>query len=627
MERYSPSVSYAGASGFDYIQKSRVLVVGAGGIGCEVLKNLVMSGFKTIEIVDLDIIDVSNLNRQFLFRREHVNKPKSTVAAETALQFNPDVSITAYHKNVKDPEFNVAFFSKFNIVLNALDNVDARRHVNRLCLAANVVLIESGTTGYIGQVMPIIKGETECYECRPKVTQKVYPICTIRSTPDKPVHCIVWAKELFKLIFGSTSESMLYEDMNTVEESTYMSHVALPQSGDIAALIEHARILLEAVFHLEVRKQIDMGVYKSSKRVPEPVPVETITHGCDYARMVLEGSKPRPSNKKGWDRALWTNSECITELVACMYEAISTTESRELLGSYVFEKDNKFIMSFVTAASNLRSRVFDIEPMSFHDAKGVAGNIIPAIASTNAIIAGVQVAQAMHILSQMSADVALKRNSCPTTYCQRMPTRRGHYLCPSSTSEPQEDCYVCNTSQQTLEIDTEKSTLDTLVSSVVKRRLGLVEPSVMIGASVIYEEGDEMDETLTAHLSCTLSQCPGGGIVDGTIVTLEDFRQDLSISLVVRHVAGEELDEEEYPEGFRLMGASQAKARVRNSSTSTATGNKESADDDDGVCEVIDDQVEVIDAKGHNLSDGNNITGKRPRSEIDSKADLPAPKK
>ena len=66
---------------------------------------------------------------------------------------------------------------------------------------------------------------------------------------------------------------------------------------------------------------------------------------------------------------------------------------------------------------------------------------------------------------------------------------------------------------------------------------------------------------------------------------------------------------------------------MRNSSTSTATGNKESANDDDGVCEVIDDQVEVIDAKGHNLSDGNNITGKRPRSEIDSKADLPAPKK
>lgn len=122
------------------------------------------------------------------FRPEHVNQPKSTVAAASAMAFNPDAQIKAYHQNIKDPCFNVTFFSKYSIVLNALDNVDARRHVNRLCLASDVPLIESGTTGYVGQVMPIVKGEMECYECRPKMTPKVYPICTIRSTPDKPVH-------------------------------------------------------------------------------------------------------------------------------------------------------------------------------------------------------------------------------------------------------------------------------------------------------------------------------------------------------------------------------------------------------------------------------------------------------
>ena len=102
------------------------------------------------------------------FRPEHVNHPKATVAAQSAMSFNPDAHITAYHGNVKDTEFNVAFFEKYDLVLNALDNVDARRHVNRLCLAADTPLIESGTTGYIGQIMPIVKGQTECYECRPK---------------------------------------------------------------------------------------------------------------------------------------------------------------------------------------------------------------------------------------------------------------------------------------------------------------------------------------------------------------------------------------------------------------------------------------------------------------------------
>lgn len=102
------------------------------------------------------------------FRPEHVNHPKASVAASSAMAFNSDACITSYHKNVKEPDFNVSFFEKYDVVLNALDNVDARRHVNRLCLASDTPLIESGTTGYIGQIMPIVKGQMECYECRPK---------------------------------------------------------------------------------------------------------------------------------------------------------------------------------------------------------------------------------------------------------------------------------------------------------------------------------------------------------------------------------------------------------------------------------------------------------------------------
>ncbi|CAG2062710.1 unnamed protein product [Timema podura] len=96
--------------------------------------------------------------------------------------------------------YGVGFFKKFSVVLNALDNRAARNHVNRMCLAANVPLVESGTAGYDGQVELIKKGLTNCYECFPKAQQKTYPSCTIRNTPSEPIHCIVWAKHLFKYV-------------------------------------------------------------------------------------------------------------------------------------------------------------------------------------------------------------------------------------------------------------------------------------------------------------------------------------------------------------------------------------------------------------------------------------------
>ncbi len=194
-----------------YIHIYTLDITGAGGIGCEILKNLVLVGVMNIEVIDLDTIDVSNLNRQFLFRPKHVGMSKAIVAAEAVKIFNPDVNIKAHHGNIKDSKFGIEYFKTFSLIMNALDNVDARKHVNRLCLSSNICLIDSGTTGYKGQVQPIMKGITVCYECKPKQTQKVYPICTIRSTPDKPVHCIVWAKECFTLLFGNPTDSMLYE--------------------------------------------------------------------------------------------------------------------------------------------------------------------------------------------------------------------------------------------------------------------------------------------------------------------------------------------------------------------------------------------------------------------------------
>jgi len=291
---------------FHKIQTSNILCVGAGGIGCELLKDMALSGFRRVQVVDLDTIDVSNLNRQLLFRGQHVGMPKCTVACEVATSMVPPLSLPsdddgegksatmdsssdhlpaisyqAHHGNVCDTsKFNVPFMKEFDLVVNALDNVEARRRVNRLCLAADVPLIEAGTTGYLGQVTVIHKSSgVACYECTTQETQKVYPICTIRSTPSMPVHTIVWSKELYKLLFHSKAdESMLYEDPEGEEPSTYMAAVSklrdllkadTSTSGD-DALTKAIQDVLNDLYSTEIQKQLDMGRYKAAKKKHRP---------------------------------------------------------------------------------------------------------------------------------------------------------------------------------------------------------------------------------------------------------------------------------------------------------------------------------------------------------------------
>jgi len=158
----------------------RLLVVGAGGIGCELLKTLVLSGFKDINVADMDTIETSNLNRQFLFRKKHVGSAKCEVAAEAVRQFCPtDPPVIKSHRVNVIESFNPDFVSGFDLVMNGLDNLKARMHMNRLCLAAGKPLIESGTAGFKGQTSVHIKDEVpsnrQTVTTPPTPPQKIAP--------------------------------------------------------------------------------------------------------------------------------------------------------------------------------------------------------------------------------------------------------------------------------------------------------------------------------------------------------------------------------------------------------------------------------------------------------------------
>ncbi|EXJ75101.1 ubiquitin-like 1-activating enzyme E1 B [Cladophialophora psammophila CBS 110553] len=474
------------------VKESRVLLVGAGGIGCELLKNLVLTGFGEIHIIDLDTIDLSNLNRQFLFRHEHIKKPKALVAKDIAQKFNPNVTLFAHHANIKDKKFNLEWFSGFNIVFNALDNMDARRHVNKMCLAVDVPLVESGTTGFRGQVQVIKKGKTACYDCTPKTTPISYPVCTIRSTPSQPIHCIVWAKsyllpELFGVSEDEAAELDSSEDADNAEEIKKLKEEAqaLKKIRALMGSGAFGKHVFDKVFKEDIERLAKMEDMWRDKKPPEPFSYDALEQEASVVDKAIA-----QNGQRVWSAVenFVVFKDSLDRLVTRLsQEQAVASKSGEPQPSILFDKDDDDTMDFVAAAGNLRAIIFGIEPKSKFDIKQMAGNIIPAIATTNAMVAGLCVLQAFKVLKD---DYARTR-----WLWLGIGSLRTDQLDP-----PNPECPVCSVAMARVHVDIEKATLGDLVQDVLRTRLGYGEEvTVMSEAGLIYDP--DLEDNLEKKLS------------------------------------------------------------------------------------------------------------------------------
>ena len=159
------------------ISNAKVLVVGAGALGNEVLKNLCLLGIGTIHIIDFDEVQESNLTRSVLFRSRHEGQPKATVIAEMASDLNADCQLVPIQGNVLT-DIGIGLVQDVDVVIGCLDNREARLWVNRMCWKANTPWIDGGIQEINGVTKVFVPGDGPCYECA--MTENDYRLISLR---------------------------------------------------------------------------------------------------------------------------------------------------------------------------------------------------------------------------------------------------------------------------------------------------------------------------------------------------------------------------------------------------------------------------------------------------------------
>lgn len=210
--RYDAQISVFGKKMQKKLEEAKLFVVGAGALGCELLKNLALMGASSgshgkLTITDDDVIEKSNLSRQFLFRDWNIGQAKSTVAASAATAINPHLKIEALQNRVSPDTENVfddSFWDNRDVILNALDNVNARLYVDSRCVYFQKPLLESGTLGTKCNTQMVIPHLTENYGASRDPPEKQAPMCTVHSFPHNIDHCLTWARSEFEGLLEKT---------------------------------------------------------------------------------------------------------------------------------------------------------------------------------------------------------------------------------------------------------------------------------------------------------------------------------------------------------------------------------------------------------------------------------------
>ncbi len=448
--RYTNQVKVIGTELQQAINNYKLFIVGAGAIGCEHLKNFSMMGIGEQTITDMDTIEKSNLNRQFLFRNHDIGKHKSDIAAKQAKNMNPNIKINyklnKVGQDTEDNIFNKNFYDNIDVIVNALDNIQARIYMDNQAINYKKPLLESGTLGLKGNVQVILPNITETYQASSDNSGDEIPMCTLKSFPYEISHCIQWAREqfenLFVIPFKTYKDLKDLQDQSRVKLSTKLNNMPYTEILDIKNHLEY--IISEYVtesynnlyvpfytkhFYQDIKELITKypkdhiteegeKFWSGTKRFPKIIDFDSdnkcfldsyesfnkimnYIYKIDLTNQTNINSKQ--INIKQYN--LGINIKDIDDasnkqlLINNIINFINTTDLKYNLVEFEKDDDTNGHIKFITSIANIRAMAYSINQVSEFEAKGIAGKIIPALATTTSIVSGLVAIELYKLIS------------------------------------------------------------------------------------------------------------------------------------------------------------------------------------------------------------------------------------